>query len=39
MTAESAGYLPEQRTHPSFKARKRVAECLFLANIFGEYDG
>ena len=39
MTAESAGYLPERRAHPNFKARKRVAECLFLANIFGGYDG
>ena len=39
MMAESAGYLPERRAHPNFKARKHVAECLFLANILGGYDG
>ena len=39
MTAESDRDLPEHRAHPNFKARKRVAECLFLANIFGGYDG
>ena len=33
MTAESDRDLPECRAHPNFKARKCLAECLFLANI------
>lgn len=36
MTAESAGYLPEHRAHPNFKARKRVAGRLPPATIFGD---
>lgn len=36
MTTESAGYLPEHRAHPNFKARKHVAECLPRVNILAD---
>lgn len=39
MTAESDRDFPECQIHLNFKARKCVEERLFLANIFGGYDG